>query len=92
MNRPTDWQPAPAPSGACRGFQTKLSYLTEDEAWTDYYALSERAVGRAVLMIPDMDHDYVQRQLIYGVLDVGQPTFRKMLNEYQTTINIREMV
>jgi len=82
----------PAASEACRGFQVKLNHLTEDEAWTDYYALSERAVSRAVVMIPDMDHDYVQRQMIYGVLDVGQPTFRKMLNEYQTTINMREMV
>ena len=82
----------PDAGGACRGYQTKLRYLTEDEAWTDYHEFFDQAINRPVLAVPDFDSDYMQRQLIYGALDVGQPTFRSALNEYQTTINMREMV
>lgn len=78
---------------SAREYAAQLAHLTKDEAWVDFYQIQHSAgQGYPVLVSPNLDDTYAQRQLIYGFLSIKEPVVRAHINRYQTAIKIKETI
>ena len=79
----------PRTAPAASNFQCSLSYLTEDEAYGDYYLLRNKAAqAEAMLIIPDIDHPQLMRDIAYGFMAADAPTYQSKNREYSTILKI----
>ncbi|MBL4800749.1 MAG: hypothetical protein JKY45_02575 [Emcibacter sp.] len=74
-----------------REFQAKLGYLTEAEAWENYYDIIGNAPDKSpVLVCPNLSSAYAQRELMYGFMSVREPVLKAALNTFATALKITE--
>jgi hypothetical protein len=71
-------------------YSARLNYLTKDEAYTHFYDIQHySALGKAMLVIPDLNHTQAMRDIAYGFLSAANPIYLTAFNQYSTIIKIR---
>lgn len=76
-----------------REYQAKLGYITEVEAWEDYYDIQGSGPDKTpVLVCPDSASPYAQRELMYGFMNMQVPVLKAALNTFSTTVKVTETV
>ncbi|WP_339863173.1 hypothetical protein [Paremcibacter congregatus] len=83
----------PNPGAAPREYQAKLGYLTEAEAMTELYDIQELAGDRTpVLVLPDHQNPYAQRNLMYGFISIREPVLKAAFNTFVSVIKVTETI
>ncbi len=83
----------PNNGGAAREYSAKLGYLTEAEAWENYYDIQgDKPDQIPVLVCPDRASPYAQRQLMYGFMNIREPVLKAALNTISTAIKVTEAI
>ncbi len=78
---------------AGREYQVKLGYLTEGEAWENFYdILAATPENKPILVCPNMASPYAQRELVYGFLNIREPLIKAALNTFAITLKVMEAV
>ncbi|PCI45952.1 MAG: hypothetical protein COB49_09515 [Alphaproteobacteria bacterium] len=76
-----------------REYQVKLGYLTESEAWEKFYDIQGAGPDKTpVLVSPDREGPYAQRELMYGFLNIREPVLKAALNTFAMALKVTETI